>query len=123
MAESGNTTNVVEAVAKACKKYDIGLGLYYSLWDRKENGNNYINGDRHPHQYFEDEQLDLAYNTYMINQLNELMDITESFTPIVEFWFDGGWTYSCQRGNQIWLVECGRSSHERNSRYCPRTIL
>lgn len=38
VASSANTTNVVEAVAKACKKYDIGLGLYYSLWDRKMNG-------------------------------------------------------------------------------------
>ena len=33
----GNHTDVVEAVAKACKKYGIGLGLYYSLWDRKVN--------------------------------------------------------------------------------------
>lgn len=39
MANSGNKTNVVEAVAKACRKYGIGLGLYYSLWDRKVNGN------------------------------------------------------------------------------------
>ena len=35
VASSGNHTDVVEAVAKACKKYGIGLGLYYSLWDRK----------------------------------------------------------------------------------------
>src|SRR5262252_2249060 len=39
VGSSGNTTNVVEKVAMACKKYDIGLGIYYSLWDRNQNGN------------------------------------------------------------------------------------
>jgi alpha-L-fucosidase len=101
VANSGNATNVIEAVAKACKKYDIGLGLYYSLWDRKENGNDYSNGDRHPHQYPENEDLDKSYNTYMISQLNELMDIAEKHTPIVEFWFDGGWT----KANHRWPLK------------------
>lgn len=96
VASSGNTTNVVEAVAKACEKYNIGLGLYYSLWDRKENGNDYLN-DQHPHLYKENSLLDKTYNTYMINQLNELIDITQAYTPIVEFWFDGGWTKANHR--------------------------
>ncbi|MGN1236177.1 MAG: alpha-L-fucosidase, partial [Bacteroidaceae bacterium] len=38
VASSGNKTNVIEEVAKACKKHNVGLGLYYSLWDRKVNG-------------------------------------------------------------------------------------
>lgn len=80
VANSGNTTNVVEAVAKACKKHDVGLGLYYSLWDRN------INGD------VGNELRDSVYNAYMINQLNELLDISEKYTEVVEFWFDGGWT-------------------------------
>ena len=100
VANSGNTTNVVEAVAKACKKYDIGLGLYYSLWDRKANGNDYINKS-HPQQYREDSLLDNTYNTYMINQLNELMDITEKYTDVIEFWFDGGWT----KANYRWPLK------------------
>ncbi len=91
VGSSGNTTNVIEAVAKACKKYDIGLGLYYSLWDRKENGNDYVNGDKHPVTYKENPEKDKAYNDYMINQLNELIDITEKHTPIIELWLDGGW--------------------------------
>lgn len=90
VANSGNTTNVVEAVAKACKKYDIGLGLYYSLWDRSANGNDYTN-ENHPLHYRKDSLLDKRYNTYIINQLNELIDITEKYTPVVEFWFDGAW--------------------------------
>jgi alpha-L-fucosidase len=101
VANSGNTTNVIEAVAKACEKYDIGLGLYYSLWDRKANGNDYISGDRHPFLYKEDVLLDKTYNAYMINQLNELMDITEKHTSIVEFWFDGGWT----KANNRWPLK------------------
>lgn len=88
VASSGNTINVVEAVAKACKKYNIGLGLYYSLWDRK------VNSD------VQDQNQDAAYNKYMINQLNELIDIVKKHTHIVEFWFDGGWT----KQNYRWPV-------------------
>ena len=80
VASSGNKTDVVEAVAKACKKYGIGLGLYYSLWDRK------VNAD------VENIQSDTKYNEYMLNQLKELIHITKKHTNIVEFWFDGGWT-------------------------------
>lgn len=75
VANSGNKMNVIEAVAKECK----AQGIYCSLWDRKENAD------------VKDESLDMAYNTYMINQLNELMDITAPYTDIVEFWFDGSW--------------------------------
>ncbi len=79
VANSGNKTNVIEAVAKACKKYDIGLGLYYSLWDRK------VNAD------VENQKSDAAYNNYMLKQLDELIDIVQKHTHIVEFWFDGSW--------------------------------
>lgn len=79
VASSKNKTNVIEAVAKACEKYDIGLGLYYSLWDRKENPD------------VDDPKKDAAYNAYMLKQLNEVIDIAQKHTKIVEFWFDGGW--------------------------------
>lgn len=79
VASSGNPTNVVEEVAKECKRQGIGLGLYYSLWDRKQNAD------------VKDESLDEGYNTYMIAQLNELIDIVQKHTKVIEFWFDGGW--------------------------------
>jgi len=82
VANSGNTINVVEAVAKACKKYDIGLGLYYSLWDRKENGNDYQNGDKHPHLYKENALLDKKYNTYMIDKANHRWPLKEIYQTI-----------------------------------------
>lgn len=88
VANSGNPTNVIEAVAKACRKYDIGLGLYYSLWDRKANAD------------VEDWKKDEAYNQYMLNQLTELMDIVDDYTKVVEFWFDGGWV----KQNYRWPV-------------------
>ena len=88
VANSGNPTNVVEEVAKECKRQGIGLGLYYSLWDRKQNAD------------VKDESLDEAYNKYMIAQLNELIDMVEQHTKVVEFWFDGGW----EKPNHRWPV-------------------
>lgn len=79
VANSGNPTNVVEEVAKECKRQGIGLGLYYSLWDRKQNAD------------VKDESLDEDYNTYMIAQLDELIDMVQKHTKVIEFWFDGGW--------------------------------
>lgn len=79
VAMSGNTANVVEAAAKACQKYGIGLGLYYSLWDRKTNGD------------VKNQSSDADYNRYMLAQLDELLDIVRKYTHIIEFWFDGGW--------------------------------
>ncbi|MGM9803342.1 MAG: alpha-L-fucosidase [Muribaculaceae bacterium] len=85
VASSANQTNVVEAVAKACKKYGIGLGLYYSLWDRKENADVKNQAD------------DAKYNQYMLAQLKELLEMTKKITPVVEFWFDGGWVKQAYR--------------------------
>lgn len=79
VASSSNPTNVVEEVAKACKKQGIGLGLYYSLWDRKMNSD------------VKDQGKDASYNDYMIKQLKELIAITRKHVHLVEFWFDGGW--------------------------------
>ena len=88
VASSGNPTNVIEAVAKACKKHGIGLGLYYSLWDRNRNADT------------SNAALDEEYNKYMIEQLKELIGITKKYTHVVEFWFDGGW----MKPNYRWPV-------------------
>lgn len=79
VASSGNPTNVIEAVARECKRQGIGLGLYYSLWDRRQNPDT------------ANAALDQEYDKYMISQLNELIDITSQHVPLVEFWFDGSW--------------------------------
>ena len=85
VASSSNDTNVVVAVAKACRKYGIGLGFYYSLWDRK------VNPD------VDNLESDAAYNKYMINQIEELLNMVKKITPVVEFWFDGGWVKKSYR--------------------------
>lgn len=72
VASSPVKTDIVAEVAKACKKYGIKLGLYYSLWDRHEPS-------------YKDE---LGYKDYMKNQLGELMS---NYGDICELWFDGGW--------------------------------
>ena len=75
---SGNTTDVVKAVSKACAKYNIKLGLYYSLWDCTEPSyqKDFANG----------------YVPYMLHQLTELMD--GRYGEIVELWLDGSWDKS-----------------------------
>lgn len=89
VANSGNHTNVVEEVAKECKRQGIELGLYYSLWDRTQNAD------------VKDPSKDEAYNKYMLGQINELIDMVQKHTKIVEFWFDGGW----EKSNQRWPVQ------------------
>lgn len=74
VASSPVTTDVVGAVAKACKKYGVELGLYYSLWDRHESTHN--NPDPN------------VYVQYMQHQLTELLT---HYGAICEVWFDGGW--------------------------------
>ncbi|MCF8322187.1 MAG: alpha-L-fucosidase [Flavobacterium sp.] len=65
-------TDIVAEVGKACKKYGLKFGLYYSLWDRN----------------FKEYRNDEKYNLYMKNQLTELMT---NYGEICELWFDGGW--------------------------------
>lgn len=72
VASSPVKTDIVAEVAKACKKYGIKLGLYYSLWDRNAPS-------------YKDE---IGYKNYMINQLGELMS---NYGEVCELWFDGGW--------------------------------
>ncbi len=74
VASSPVKTDVVAEVAKACRKYGVKLGLYYSLWDRHEPSH----GDKDPAKYV----------AFMKNQLTELLT---GYGAICELWFDGGW--------------------------------
>jgi alpha-L-fucosidase len=67
-------TDVVAAVSKACKKYGLEFGLYYSLWDRHEPSHEKPN----PQEYVD----------FMKNQLTELLT---NYGTVCELWFDGGW--------------------------------
>jgi alpha-L-fucosidase len=85
VAASSNKTDVVNAVAKACKKYGVQLGLYYSLWDRHRNAD------------LPNVSLDKDYNQYIVNQISELITITNKYTPVVELWLDAGWEKKRER--------------------------
>lgn len=62
--------DVVKEVAEACKKYDMGFGVYLSPWDR----NSALYGDS------------ARYNTFFENQLTELLS---NYGKVDEVWFDG----------------------------------
>lgn len=81
VGSSLNKIDVVAALAKSCKKYDIKLGLYYSLWDRHEPSYS-----DHP-----------KYVEYMSKQLTELLT---NNGPICELWLDGGWT----KRRELWDI-------------------
>jgi alpha-L-fucosidase len=85
VAASSNKADVVDAVARACKKYGVQLGLYYSLWDRHQNAD------------LQDTSLDRDYNRYVVRQIKELLAITNKYTPVVELWLDAGWEKKRER--------------------------
>lgn len=65
--------DVLRKVVDAAHKYDLKVGLYYSLWDRHEKSH---------------DQNEVAYVDFMKRQLEELLT---AYGPIVELWFDGFW--------------------------------
>lgn len=74
VASSSDTTDVVGAVADACRRYGLKFGIYYSLWDRHEP--TYTGADFN------------RYVDYMCGQLTELLT---GYGDICELWLDGAW--------------------------------
>ena len=72
VGSSAVKTDVIAAAAAACRKYDIKLAIYYSLWDRHEI--------TYP--------VDESYNQFALRQLEELLG---NYGPICELWLDGAW--------------------------------
>lgn len=80
--------DVVERLSKACNKYGIKLGLYYSIWDMNWEKN-------HPKTAFIDERAwDQAYTDFAYNQIEELMT---KYGDVCELWIDGGWVKETER--------------------------
>ena len=74
--------DVLGELANSAQKKGLGLGFYYSLWDRRHD-----KGD------------DAAYADFMLGQLDELCTM---YGPLVELWFDGAW-------EKIWPDRSGNS--------------
>lgn len=84
----GADFDVVAELAKACNKYGIKLGLYYSIWDMNWEQN-------HPKSNYVDERAwDQAYTDFAYNQIEELMT---NYGDICELWIDGGWVKDTER--------------------------
>ena len=87
--------DVVGEIAAACKKHGLQLCLYYSIADFYQPdciGSRHANGEYLGPPGYElpaGEKPDFdRYVRYMKTQLREL---TESYGPILAWWFDGGW--------------------------------
>lgn len=74
--------DIIEEARKACDKYGLKLGLYYSLWDRHEKC--YKNAKQ--------------YAEFMRTQIKELLG--GKYGEICELWLDGGW----ERRNSQWEI-------------------
>ena len=84
----GADFDVVAELAKACNKYGIKLGLYYSIWDMNWEQN-------HPKSNYVDERAwDQAYTDFAYNQIEELIT---NYGDICELWIDGGWVKDTER--------------------------
>ncbi len=88
VAHTAHPTDVVKAVADACRRHGVRFAVYYSLWDRR--------WDRlHAEDYKKDQaKTDAAYADYMIAQIKELLT---QYGEVTEIWFDGSWAKSSDR--------------------------
>ena len=115
-------TDVIAEVSKACKKYGISLGIYYSLWDRNS--------------ILYKENFREGYLPYMRTQIYELLT---HYGDICELWLDGSWDKpgnawefdilydmvkninpSCQIGINHTI---GRNTLEPEERYMPERCI
>ena len=114
--------DIVAELKKACDKYGIELGIYYSLWDRNA------------HSYKTD--FKNGYLPYMREQITELLT---RYGDICELWLDGSWDKpgnewefdalydmvksinpSCQIGINHTI---GRNTLEPEERYQPKNCV
>ena len=85
VANSGNTTDVVEAFVKACEKRHIKPGFYYCSWDNHNRFGSTTYSDP------KDQRDNLAPYTTSLYQDFQTAQITELLTkygPILEMWVD-----------------------------------
>ena len=97
VASSPVKTDVVAEVSKACKKYELEFGVYYSLWDR--NNSSFKDPDK------------TKYVDYMINQLKELFS---NYGDICELWLDAGW----ERKPADWELDRVYNAVKKLQPYC-----
>ncbi len=65
--------DLLKMVVESARKYELEVGLYYSLWDRHEPSH---------------DNNEVEYVHFMKKQIAELLT---NYGPIIEIWFDGFW--------------------------------
>jgi alpha-L-fucosidase len=81
VAQSGNKTDVVEALVKACERRGVLPGLYYCSWD-----NHNLFGSLTPsHTKWENAYTTSRYQDFQTAQVTELLS---NYGPIAEIWID-----------------------------------
>lgn len=81
VANSGNKTDVVEALVKACERRGVLPGLYYCSWD-----NHNLFGSLTPsHTKFNQAYTTSIYQDFQTAQITELLT---NYGPIAEMWVD-----------------------------------
>ena len=109
VANSGNKTDVVRAVAEACRKYGVHFAVYYSCWDRHWD-------KLHEADYKTDrDATDKAYTDYMVAQISELM---ENYGPVTELWIDGSW----QKKDEAWGFDRVYDAVKRRQPLCQMAV-
>ncbi len=115
-------TDVIAEVSKACKKYGISLGIYYSLWER--------NSILYKENFREG---------YLPNMRKQIYELLTHYGDICELWLDGSWDKpgnawefdilydmvkntnpSCQIGINHTI---GRNTLEPEERYMPERCI
>lgn len=81
VANSGNTTDVVEAFVKACAKHGVAPGLYYCSWDNHNRFGSVTPSDQDMGPPF----TTSIYQTFQTNQITELLT---RYGPVAEMWVD-----------------------------------
>ncbi len=81
VAQSGNRTDVVAALVRACERRGILPGLYYCSWD-----NHHLFGSLTPsHTKFDEAYTTSIYQDFQTAQVTELL---RDYGPIAEMWID-----------------------------------
>jgi len=81
VAQSGNQTDVVEALVKACARRGVLPGLYYCSWD-----NHNLFGSLTPsYTKFSEAYTTSIYQDFQTAQVTELL---RNYGPIAEIWID-----------------------------------
>jgi len=88
--------DALKALAEACRKHDIKLGLYYSTLDWSRDDYPWETGRTGQYSGRSGKSNYAGYLQFMKNQLTELLS---NYGPIMSIWLDGHWDQTNPEGH------------------------